>query len=81
MPTVTITAFDARRLPSPLRLQSWRDDWGAANFAAPVINDNVATYAVAGLTVQQTEEIVEPTIDEYNETHHGNDTIVADVSA
>lgn len=80
MPTVTITAFDARRLPSPILLQSWRDDWGVANFAAPNINNNVATYAVAGLTVQQTEDTIEQTIDDYNETHTGNDAITATVS-
>lgn len=77
MPTVKITAFDAEKLPSPLQLKSWREDWAASggNWQAPVINKNTATYSVTGRTVLQVEDVVDPTINTYNDTHPGNDSL------
>ncbi len=59
MPTAKITTFDAKKLPSPLQLKSWREDWAASGgtWQTPTINNNTATYSVTGRTVPQVENV------------------------
>lgn len=85
MPNVTISAFDKQHLPSPLMLKVWQEDWSLSGgtWAGPAAvpgHDNQVRYTVAGRTTQQVEATVDPTIESYNKTHHGNDTISASVS-
>lgn len=85
MPTITITAFDSKRLPSPLTLTSWVHNWQAAGPAGSVwgafnTQGSKATAQVNGATVGQVDPIVDNTVNQYNLTHTGNDTITAIVS-
>jgi hypothetical protein len=81
MPTVKITAFSKAKLPSPIVLQGWKDDWSQAaggTWTGPTADphhDDAVTFDVTGITQHVAENTVEPTIDTYNETHHGNDEI------
>jgi hypothetical protein len=86
MPTVKITAFSKDKLPSPIRLKGWKDDWSKAaggDWTGPTPDphhDNAVTFDVTDLTVRVVENTVDPTIEDYNKTHTGKDEITADVT-
>ena len=81
MPTVTIVAFSKDKLPAPTTLTTWLDNWSTTaggTWTGPLTNphhDNRVSFDVSGLTEQQVENTVDPTIDSYNSTHTGNDEI------
>ena len=84
MPTVTIKAFGPKALPSPFQLRSWREDWQqqapAGNWAAFVVNGAQATETVTGLSVFQVDTTINQTLEQYNQTHTGNDSITWSVT-
>jgi hypothetical protein len=60
MPTITINAFDASKLPSTFQLASWRQDWVTAVWGEPTAEGAAATFTVEGLTPDVIEEIISP---------------------
>lgn len=82
MPTVKITAFDNNHLPAPILMSAWLEEWSSngGTWIEDGKNNGSLTINVTGLSAQQIESIVDPTIDEYNQTHTGNDIISCSVS-
>ncbi|AIC16443.1 hypothetical protein NVIE_021830 [Nitrososphaera viennensis EN76] len=67
MPTLTISAVN---LPSPIRVQTWLEDWQTSAggvWNQPNWSANPYKITVTGLTVTQVENTVSPTLDAYNE--------------
>ncbi|SAL84845.1 hypothetical protein AWB74_07080 [Caballeronia arvi] len=82
MPTVIIKAFSAKKLPSPILVATWVQNWTAAAggvWNAPTYNDDECTVTVNGIAVAAATTPVQGTVDNYNETHPGNDMITVSV--
>lgn len=78
MPTVKIKAISKQKLPSPLMTRKWIEAWSAAvggAWAGPNYDDNECTVTFDTIGIAVASPVVQATIESYNETHLGNDTI------